>query len=113
MKSRSRILFAFPLVVMLIAAPRPAEAKIFEVWGTAMGGGIFGDGSATSDRDFFKWAGGGGAGVEVGVRFLFLGAWIDYIRFFGGDAGANLMSINLGGDTTVSLTKHLKLVLRL
>jgi hypothetical protein len=49
----------------------------------------------------------------VGVRFLFLSAYIDYLRFFGGDAGANLISFNFGGDSAISLTKSWKLVLRL
>lgn len=108
-----KLIFAVPLALVLLSAPRPAEAKVFEVWGSAIAGGVFGNGNAESERDFFNWASGGGAGFEVGARFLFFGAWIDYVRFFGGDAGANLFTFNLGGDTTIGLSGGLKLVLRL
>lgn len=108
-----KTVFALSLALALLVASRPADAKIFEVWGSGIAGAVLGNGNAASDRDFFNWASGGGAGVEIGARFLFLGAFIDYVRFFGGDAGANLFTFNLGSDTEVGLSGGLKLVLRL
>ena len=59
-------------------------------------GAAFGDGK--TDRDFFKWASGGATGFEIGAQVLFISAFFDYLRFFGGETGANLMGFNLGGD---------------
>jgi hypothetical protein len=81
---------------VLTSGIRPAEAKLVEVWASGLVGAAYGNGK--TDRDFFNWAGGGAGGVEVGARILFFSAYIDYLRFFGGDAGANLASFNLGGD---------------
>ncbi len=86
------------------------DAKLLEVWGSALAGASLGNGS--TDRDFFSKAGGGAAGAEVGVRFLFLSAYIDYLRFFGGDTGANLLGLNLGGDGTIGITDSLAVVYR-
>jgi hypothetical protein len=109
-----RSLVLLPLIALFVCtAPRQADAKIIEIWGSGIVGGAFGNGNADSERDFFNWASGGAGGIEVGVRFLFLSAYIDYLRFFGGDAGANLISFNFGGDSAISLTKSWKLVLRL
>lgn len=106
-----KALLAAPIALILVAQPRPAEAKIFEIWGSALAGGAYGNGK--TNKDFFNWAGGGAAGVEVGAKVLFISAYVDYLRFFGGDTGANLIGFNLGGDGTVGLVGGLGLVLRL
>lgn len=96
----------------LVAGPSSARADtgLLTVWaapklGAAVGG--------NNDLDFYRWAGGGTAGIEAGVRILFIGAYFEYMRFFGGDVGANLMSINLGGDNEFKFTQNWGLVLRL
>lgn len=109
MKNRS--LLAAALLLALVLASRPAQAKLFEVWGQGQIGTALGNGE--THRDFFKWAQGGAAGVEAGVKLLFISVYIDYLRFFGGDTGANLVSFNLGGDGDIGLGGGLKLVLRL
>lgn len=106
-----RTLVVASSVVCLLSVPAVAQAKLIEIWGSGLGGVVYGNGE--TDRDFFKWAGGGAAGVEVGAKIAIFGAYIDYLRFFGGDTGANLISFNLGGDGTLGLTKNLSLVLRL
>ncbi|MCC6749508.1 MAG: hypothetical protein IT371_17720 [Deltaproteobacteria bacterium] len=105
-----RLLLAALTALMITSVAPRAEAKIFEVWGSGLLGTSFGNGK--TGKDFFSWVGGGAAGAEVGVKLLFLGAYIDYLRFFGGDAGANLVSFNLGGDGTVNFGP-LALVFRL
>lgn len=99
------------LAATLVSTPSAADAKVFEVWGDGMIGGAFGAGN--DDRDFFSWASGGATGFEVGARFLFISAYIDYLRFFGGDAGANLLGINLGGDGDIGITDSLSFIFRL
>lgn len=95
------ILSTMVACVLLGSAPQTADAKIFEVWGSALAGGGWGKGK--SGRDFYQWAGGGAIGGEVGLKILFLSAFVDYLRFYGGNVGANQVGINLGGDWTIGL----------
>jgi hypothetical protein len=105
-----KAILALVVALTLAGSARQAEAKIFEVWGSGLIGG--GWGSGNSDKDFFRWVRGGAAGAEVGVKILFIGAYFDYLRYFGGVTGANLMTINLGGDFDIKLVGGLSLVLR-
>jgi hypothetical protein len=98
------------LPLLILTASVPAEAKLFEVWGSGLVG--YGYGTGDGDNDFYRWVRGGAGGVEVGIKILFIGVFVDYLRFFGGSAGANLITINLGGDWAIGLTKRLSLVLR-
>lgn len=107
---KKSILAALCGLTLLLSA-QTAQAKLFEVWGSGLLGGGYGAGNG--DKDFYKWASGGAAGVEVGAKILFLGGFIDYLRWFGGKAGANLLSFNLGGDSTFDLALGLALVFRL
>ncbi|MBW2732294.1 MAG: hypothetical protein JRH20_07850 [Deltaproteobacteria bacterium] len=109
-----RLWIVIPLATMLLVAlPSRADAKLFEVWAAGIAGGAFGDGDATSERDFYNWAKGGAGGIEIGAKVLFISGYIDYLRFFGGDATANLFSFNLGGDYSFGLTDSLSVVFRL
>jgi len=107
---RQRALSAL-VAAFLLCSPMLAEAKILEIWGSGLAG--YGWGQGNTDKDFYRWARGGAAGVEVGAKVLFISGFIDYLRWFGGDAGANMLSFNLGGDGSIGLTEHLSLVLRL
>lgn len=102
------LLVTLPLLVLLSSAP--AEAKLFDVWGSVLGG--YGYGGGNSDKDFYRWVRGGAVGAEVGVKILFIGVFIDYLRWFGGEEGANLFTFNLGGDWEIGLTKRLGLIIR-
>ena len=106
-----RTLVATTLLLTLLAAG-PAEAKVLEIWGSAGIGTMFGSGDADSDRDFFNWAGGGTVGVEVGARVLIFEGYFEYLRFFAGDTGANLASLNLGMGGSIGLGGGFDLVLR-
>lgn len=108
---RNTLIGTLALGACLFGAPRLAEAKLVEIWGSGLIGGATGNGK--TNRDFYNWAGGGAAGVEVGARVLFIGAYVDYLRFFGGDTGANLVGFNLGGDGEIGLMGKLSLVFRL
>ena len=109
MRAKAAAVVLAALLPLLLS--RPAEAKIVELYGNLLAGGVTGNGK--TDRDFFNWAGGGAAGFEVGAKIVFVGAYVEYLRFFGGDTGANLLSFNLGGDGEIGLGKSWALVLRL
>lgn len=97
------------LPVLLLTTSSVAEAKLFEVWGSGLGG--YGYGQGDSAKDFYHWASGGAVGVEVGIKILFIGAFVDYLHWFG-DEPAELFTFNLGGDWAIGLTKSLDLVIR-
>jgi len=98
------------LSVVMLGVSTPAHAKLFEVWGSALTG--YGWGTGDGDNDFYRWVRGGAVGAEVGIKVLFIGVFVDYLRWFGGDAGANMITINLGGDWTIDLSKRWRLVIR-
>lgn len=89
------------------------EGNLFGLWASGLVGGATGRGQ--TGRDFYEWAGGGAAGFEAGLHLLFITAYVEYLRFFGGDEGANLWSVNLGGDNEWRFGKERQwgLVLRL
>lgn len=106
-----RTIIAATLLISTLLVPTMAQAKFVEIWGSGLAG--YGGGTSSSDKDFYKWVKGGAAGVEVGAKILFLGAFIDYLRWFGGTADANLISFNLGSDSTFEILDGLDIVLRL
>jgi hypothetical protein len=105
-----KTVLALLVALTLAGSARPAEAKLFEIWGSGLAG--YGWGYGNGAKDFYRWVRGGAAGFEVGAKILFIGAYFDYLRYFGGDAGANLMTFNLGGDWEIKLVGGLSLVLR-
>ncbi len=111
MKSSLKSSFLIAVPLMFALASSPAEAKLIEVWGSGLVGGGYGQGD--SYKDFYSWASGGAVGLEVGVKILFIGGFIDYLRWYGGDAGANLLTFNLGGDWEFGITDSLSFIFRL
>ncbi len=107
---KKTLLASLAALMLLCASPR-AEAKLFEIWGSGLAGGGWGKGD--TDKDFYRFASGGATGVEIGAKFLFISAFIDYLRWFGGTASANMLSFNLGGDSSIGLTDSLSVVLRM
>jgi hypothetical protein len=108
---RRRLLVALLSGFILCASAAPAEAKFFEIWGSGLVGGGWGKGNGATD--FYRWASGGAGGFEVGAKILFISAFVDYLRWFGGEEGANLITFNLGGDYALELGKTFAIVFRL
>lgn len=100
-------------LTLALAVPSAAQAqgRVLGLWAAALAGG--GTGRGETGRDFYEWAGGGAVGFEAGLRVLFLSAYLEYLRYFGGAVGANLWSVNLGGDHELRFGEHWGLVLRL
>lgn len=103
------LLAAVTALTIMGIAPR-AEAKIFEVWASALAGG--GYGTSSSNKDFFRHVNGLSVGAEVGIKVLFIGAYVGYERYLAGTGYGDFVSFNLGGDWAVSLTNSLDLVIR-
>jgi hypothetical protein len=105
-----KTLLAALIALAMAGSARPAEAKLIEIWGSGLAG--YGWGYGNGDKDFFRWVRGGAAGAEVGVKILFIGAYFDYLRYFGGNAGANLMTFNFGGDWDIKISGGLSFIIR-
>jgi hypothetical protein len=101
---------ALVALTLTFAAPRPAEAKLFEIWGSGLIGGGWGKGK--TDKDFYQHASGGAAGFEVGLKILFIGVIVDYLHFFGGTSRADIMTFNLGGDWAIKIAKWFHIIIR-
>ncbi len=106
---KKTLIAAVTALAIMGVAPR-AEAKIFEIWASALAGG--GYGTSTSNKDFFRHVNGMSVGAEVGFSVLFIGAYVTYERYLVGNGYGDFVSFNLGGDWDVSLTKSLDLVIR-
>jgi len=106
---KKTLIAAVTALTLMGIAPR-AEAKIFEVWASALAGG--GYGTSSSNKDFFAHVGGVAVGAEVGIKILFIGAYVGYERYLAGKGTGDFVSFNLGGDWALSLTKRLDLVIR-
>lgn len=106
---KKTLIAAVTALTLMGIAPR-AEAKLFEVWASGLAGG--GYGTSTSNKDFFKHVNGVSVGAELGIKILFIGAYVGYERYLTGTGYGDFVSFNLGGDFTLSLTKRLDLVIR-
>ncbi len=97
------------LLVGLVAtaSPRPAEAKLLDVYAAARGGGVLGWGLNDINpeaSDFFKTVHGPGMGAEIGIELLLLNASINFTQLFdtAGPAGT-LTQFLLGFDGEIAV----------
>ena len=93
MKTLRQMGFALPLFLAIALHSPASEAKLVEIWGSGLTG--YGWGQGNGDNDFYRWVRGGAVGFEVGAKVLFIGAFVDYLRWFGGEAGIPALSVIL------------------
>jgi hypothetical protein len=104
-KNRPRILSSSPLAVALAAfvgvgaslAARPAEARLIDLHGGVIGGGLTGWGETSNTPDFFKRRQGPGAGVEVGVKLLVFDVSASFVQLFNSSGTAGTLTQFLAG----------------
>jgi hypothetical protein len=93
---RPPMLFAAALAFFgasLIAAERPAEARIMDLRVGADAGGMVGWGSTSNTPDFFEETSGGGLGFNLGFKILIF------------DASASFLQVLNGSGTVGTLTQ--------
>ena len=72
---------------VVLALATPASADTFKLFGEAHGGGMYGQGTAGTQKDssFFQKARGGTYGALVGAELLFFDALIEHHQYVNGD----------------------------
>jgi hypothetical protein len=94
------------LVVAAALAPRPAEAKLVDLYGALRGGGVVGSGTASGEQssDFFKSARGPGFGFELGLELLNVNASVNFTQLLdGGGAAGTVTELLLGFDGEIGI----------
>ena len=98
MKRASRIGLSLLLVSVCLGllTPRKAlaqeHAKLVDLYGSVLMGGTVGRGTDGGTPDFFHQSQGGAAGVNVGVRLIFLDLSIRFLQMFDGAGRAGTLS---------------------
>src|SRR5438094_5889181 len=93
------------LIVAAMAAPVPASADVFKLFGEAHGGGMYGKGTAGAQQsaDFFEQSPHGAYGVLVGGEFLFFDGWIQHHQFTDGSRLTTWTQFGLGVHFTLDM----------
>lgn len=78
-----------------VLAPRPAEARLIDLYAGATAGGVTGWGTTPNTPDFFDSTHGGAVGFDLGVKLLFI------------DVDVNFLQVLNGSGTSGTLTQFL------
>jgi hypothetical protein len=81
----------------LAFAARPAEARLIDLHGGLIAGGVTGWGQTANTPDFFKRRQGPGLGVEAGVKLLVFELSANFFQVFDGDGRAGTLTQLLFG----------------
>jgi len=98
---------AATLLAAWLAAARPANAKLVEVYGNARLGGVGGKGLSTLEMrstDFFEATNGLGLGLEAGIELLFIDVFANFTQLVGASGLTGTLTQLLAGiDLDVAL----------
>jgi len=100
---RGALLTAAVLVVALAAA-RPAQARLIDLYAGATAGGVAGWGTTPNTPDFFDTTRGGGAGFDLGLKLLIFDFSANFFQTFNGSGAAGtLIQFLLGTEVDIPL----------
>ncbi|HXT96927.1 MAG TPA: hypothetical protein VN853_11550 [Polyangia bacterium] len=87
-----------------LAAPRPAEARLIDLYAGATAGGIAGWGTTPKTPDFFDTTRGGGVGFDLGLKLLIFDFQGNFFQTFNGSgASGTLIQFLLGTEVDIPL----------
>ena len=96
------------LAAALLGGSSVAEAKVFDLYAQAQGGGSYGmflpgtvdhSTSATNPyQDFFKGSAGPAYGARIGAEFLFVDGWIEHMQYNSGSGLRTWTQFMVGAD---------------
>ncbi|HVZ75105.1 MAG TPA: hypothetical protein VHJ20_22135 [Polyangia bacterium] len=90
------LVVALGLVIILVGAARPAEARLIDLHAGVRAGGVGGWGTTPNTPDFFDRRRGAGAGVDVGVKLLIFDLSANFTQLLdGGTLSQLLFGINI------------------
>jgi hypothetical protein len=98
---------ALTLAIVLgaaLAAARPAEARLIDLYAGATAGGVAGWGTTPNTPDFFKTTRGGGVGFDLGMKLLIFDFSANFFQTFNGSGAAGtLIQFLLGTEVDVPI----------
>jgi hypothetical protein len=100
---RSALLLAIVLGGALLA-PRPAQARLIDLYAGATAGGLSGWGTTPNTPDFFDTTRGGGVGFDLGLKLLIFDLSANFFQTFNGSGAAGtLVQFLLGTEFDIPL----------
>ena len=93
----SCLVLATAAFALLALASRPAEARLIDLHGGLIAGGITGWGETANTPDFFSRRQGPGLGVEAGVKLLVFDLSANFFQMFDGNGRAGTLTQILFG----------------
>jgi hypothetical protein len=101
---RGRALLAAAVLVAALAAARPAEARLVDLYAGATAGGMAGWGTTPNTPDFFDTTRGGGVGFDLGIKLLVFDFSANFFQTFNGSGAAGtLIQFLLGTEIDIPL----------
>jgi hypothetical protein len=92
-----KILAGIVLAGLVVVAARPAEARLIDLHGGLIGGGITGWGETANTPDFFDRRKGPGLGFEVGAKLLVFDLSVNFFQVFDSSGRAGTLEQLLFG----------------
>ncbi len=101
---RRGALLAAAVLVAALAAARPAQARLIDLYAGATAGGVAGWGTTPNTPDFFDTTRGGGAGFDLGIKLLVFDFSANFFQTFNGSGAAGtLIQFLLGTEVDIPL----------
>jgi hypothetical protein len=101
---RGTLLLGALVLVAALAAPRPAEARLVDLYAGATAGGLAGWGTTPNTPDFFDTTRGGGVGFDLGLKLLVFDFSANFFQTFNGSGAAGtLIQFLLGTEVDIPL----------
>jgi len=99
-----RALLVGAALAATLAAARPAEARLIDLYAGATAGGIGGWGTTPNTPDFFDSTRGPGLGFELGMKLLIFDLSANFLQVFDGSgASGTLIQFLLGTEVDIPL----------
>jgi len=101
---RGTLLLGTVVLVGALAAPRPAAARLVDLYAGATAGGLAGWGTTPNTPDFFDTTRGGGVGFDLGLKLLVFDFSANFFQTFNGSGAAGtLIQFLLGTEVDIPL----------
>lgn len=104
MRTRAALVAVLATAGLAGIAPRPAQARLVDLYAGATAGGVTGWGTTSRTPDFFDTTRGPGVGFDLGVKLLFIDVSATFLQVFNSSGtSGTLIQLLLGGEVDLPL----------